>query len=35
VLSSDDQPTLVAVIEGSAGWPVVQRDADRVVAVRA
>ena len=35
VLSNGDQPTLVAAVEGSAGWRVVHRDADGVVAVRA
>jgi len=35
VLSNADQPTLVTAVEGSAGWRVVHRDADGVVAVRA
>jgi hypothetical protein len=35
VLSSGDQPSLVATIEGSTAWRVVHRDADGLVAVRA
>jgi hypothetical protein len=34
-LSSDDQPSLVAAIDGSAAWRVVHRGADGLVAVRA
>lgn len=35
VLSSGDQPGIVAAIDGSATWRVVHRDADGLVAVRA
>jgi hypothetical protein len=35
VLSTGDQPSLVAAVGGSAGWRVVHRDADGLVAVRA